>query len=37
MSAGSSPAGRAFAARHVDCLFMVIADEAKLADEIAAC
>jgi len=36
MSAGSSPAGRAFAARHVDCLFMVIADEAKLADEIAA-
>ncbi len=36
MSAGSSPAGRAFAARHVDCLFMVIPDEAKLADEIAA-
>ena len=35
MSAGSSPAGRAFAARQVDCLFMVIADEAKLADEVA--
>jgi FMNH2-dependent dimethyl sulfone monooxygenase len=34
MSAGSSPAGRAFASRHVDCLFMVIADEVKLADEI---
>jgi len=29
------PAG-AFAARHVDCLFMVIPDEAKLADEITA-
>lgn len=36
MSAGSSPAGRAFASRHADCLFMVIADEDKLADEIAA-
>src|SRR5215467_13375755 len=36
MSAGSSPAGRGFAARHVDCLFMVIPDEAKLADEITA-
>jgi alkanesulfonate monooxygenase SsuD/methylene tetrahydromethanopterin reductase-like flavin-dependent oxidoreductase (luciferase family) len=36
MSAGSSPAGRAFASRHVDCLFMVIADEGRLADEIAA-
>jgi alkanesulfonate monooxygenase SsuD/methylene tetrahydromethanopterin reductase-like flavin-dependent oxidoreductase (luciferase family) len=35
MSAGSSPVGRAFAARHADCLFMVIADAAKLADEIA--
>ena len=34
MSAGSSPTGRAFATRHVDCLFMVIADEAKVADEI---
>src|SRR5436190_1274665 len=36
MSAGSSPTGRAFAARHADCLFMVIPDEAKLADEITA-
>jgi FMNH2-dependent dimethyl sulfone monooxygenase len=36
MSAGSSPAGRAFACRHADCLFMVISDEAKLADEIVA-
>jgi dimethylsulfone monooxygenase len=36
MSAGSSPEGRAFASRHADCLFMVIADEAKLADEIVA-
>jgi len=35
MSAGSSPTGRAFASRHVDCLFMVIPDETKLADEIA--
>ena len=35
MSAGSSPAGRAFAVRHVDCLFMVISDNADLADEIA--
>jgi len=35
MSAGSSPAGRAFASRHVDCLFMVINDDAKLAEEIA--
>ena len=36
MSAGSSKAGRAFAARHVDCLFMVIVDFDTLADEIAA-
>jgi FMNH2-dependent dimethyl sulfone monooxygenase len=36
MSAGSSTAGRAFASRHVDCLFMVISDEAKVADEVAA-
>jgi alkanesulfonate monooxygenase SsuD/methylene tetrahydromethanopterin reductase-like flavin-dependent oxidoreductase (luciferase family) len=36
MSAGSSPAGRAFAARHADCLFMVIVDEATLASEVAA-
>ena len=35
MSAGSSPTGRAFATRHVDCLFMVIPDETKLAAEIA--
>jgi alkanesulfonate monooxygenase SsuD/methylene tetrahydromethanopterin reductase-like flavin-dependent oxidoreductase (luciferase family) len=36
MSAGSSPAGRAFAARHVDCLFMHLVDETTLADEISA-
>lgn len=36
MSAGSSPAGRAFATRHADCLFMVIVDEATLASEVAA-
>jgi alkanesulfonate monooxygenase SsuD/methylene tetrahydromethanopterin reductase-like flavin-dependent oxidoreductase (luciferase family) len=36
MSAGSSGAGRAFAARHADCLFMVIIDQATLAEEIAA-
>jgi alkanesulfonate monooxygenase SsuD/methylene tetrahydromethanopterin reductase-like flavin-dependent oxidoreductase (luciferase family) len=36
MSAGSSPEGRAFASRHADCLFMVIGDEAGLADEVAA-
>jgi alkanesulfonate monooxygenase SsuD/methylene tetrahydromethanopterin reductase-like flavin-dependent oxidoreductase (luciferase family) len=36
MSAGSSPTGRAFAARHADCLFMVIADEANVAGEVAA-
>ena len=35
MSAGSSPAGRAFASRHVDCLFMVISEEEKLGAEIA--
>jgi FMNH2-dependent dimethyl sulfone monooxygenase len=35
MSAGSSPAGRAFASRHVDCLFMSITEEAIVADEIA--
>ena len=35
MSAGSSPTGRAFATRHADCLFMVIPDETRLADEIA--
>jgi alkanesulfonate monooxygenase SsuD/methylene tetrahydromethanopterin reductase-like flavin-dependent oxidoreductase (luciferase family) len=36
LSAGSSPVGRAFAARHADCLFMVIIDESKLAEELAA-
>jgi alkanesulfonate monooxygenase SsuD/methylene tetrahydromethanopterin reductase-like flavin-dependent oxidoreductase (luciferase family) len=36
MSAGSSTAGRAFAARQVDCLFMVIADEANVTQEVAA-
>jgi FMNH2-dependent dimethyl sulfone monooxygenase len=35
MSAGSSGAGRAFAARHADCLFMAIGEEEKLADEVA--
>lgn len=35
MSAGSSPAGRAFAHRHADCLFMVIDDENNLANELA--
>lgn len=35
MSAGSSPAGRAFAARNVDCLFMVIHDVERLAQDIA--
>ena len=35
MSAGSSGAGRAFAARHADCLFMVIIDQTRLAEEIA--
>ncbi len=36
MSAGSSPAGRAFAGRHADALFMVIVDGPKLQDEIEA-
>jgi dimethylsulfone monooxygenase len=36
MSAGSSTAGRAFAAKHVDCLFMVIAEEANVAHDVAA-
>jgi FMNH2-dependent dimethyl sulfone monooxygenase len=35
MSAGSSRAGRAFAVRHTDCLFMVITEEEKLAGEVA--
>jgi alkanesulfonate monooxygenase SsuD/methylene tetrahydromethanopterin reductase-like flavin-dependent oxidoreductase (luciferase family) len=34
MSAGSSPAGRAFAAANADCLFMVIYDVNRLADDI---
>ena len=36
MSAGSSPAGRAFAAKHADCLFMHLVDETTLAAEITA-
>ena len=36
LSAGSSQAGRAFAVRHADCLFMLIYDERKLADDISA-
>jgi dimethylsulfone monooxygenase len=36
MSAGSSHAGRDFAMRHVDCLFMVIVDIDKLGAELAA-
>jgi dimethylsulfone monooxygenase len=36
MSAGSSTAGQAFAARTADCLFMVIYDLARLATDIAA-
>ena len=35
MSAGSSPAGRAFAAKNVDCLFMVITEEAKIESDVA--
>jgi FMNH2-dependent dimethyl sulfone monooxygenase len=34
MSAGSSPAGRSFAANHADCLFMHLVDEDTLAQEI---
>jgi alkanesulfonate monooxygenase SsuD/methylene tetrahydromethanopterin reductase-like flavin-dependent oxidoreductase (luciferase family) len=36
MSAGSSPAGRGFAAGNADCLFMVIHDLDRLAQDIAA-
>jgi alkanesulfonate monooxygenase SsuD/methylene tetrahydromethanopterin reductase-like flavin-dependent oxidoreductase (luciferase family) len=36
MSAGSSGTGRAFAVRNADCLFMVIVDVDKLAEEITA-
>jgi alkanesulfonate monooxygenase SsuD/methylene tetrahydromethanopterin reductase-like flavin-dependent oxidoreductase (luciferase family) len=35
MSAGSSPAGRSFAVKHTDCLFMVITEEAKIASDVA--
>ena len=35
MSAGSSPAGREFAAKHADCLFMHLVDEDTLGNEIA--
>jgi alkanesulfonate monooxygenase SsuD/methylene tetrahydromethanopterin reductase-like flavin-dependent oxidoreductase (luciferase family) len=35
MSAGSSPAGRSFAIRHTDCLFMTITEDAKIASDIA--
>ena len=35
MSAGSSPAGRNFAVKHTDCLFMVITEEAKIASDVA--
>jgi FMNH2-dependent dimethyl sulfone monooxygenase len=35
MSAGSSPAGRAFAIKNADCLFMVISTQEALAGEIA--
>jgi alkanesulfonate monooxygenase SsuD/methylene tetrahydromethanopterin reductase-like flavin-dependent oxidoreductase (luciferase family) len=36
ISAGSSGTGRAFAARNADCLFMLIVDPDKLADELTA-
>jgi FMNH2-dependent dimethyl sulfone monooxygenase len=36
LSAGSSRAGRAFAARHADCLFMVVVDAETLPQEIVA-
>jgi alkanesulfonate monooxygenase SsuD/methylene tetrahydromethanopterin reductase-like flavin-dependent oxidoreductase (luciferase family) len=36
LSAGSSKAGRAFAARHADCLFMVVVDAETLPQEITA-
>jgi len=35
MSAGSSPAGRSFAIKHTDCLFMTITEDAKIASDIA--
>jgi FMNH2-dependent dimethyl sulfone monooxygenase len=36
LSAGSSRAGRAFAARHADCLFMIVVDPETLPKEITA-
>jgi dimethylsulfone monooxygenase len=36
MSAGSSKAGRSFAINNVDCLFMVITEEAKIESDVAA-
>jgi alkanesulfonate monooxygenase SsuD/methylene tetrahydromethanopterin reductase-like flavin-dependent oxidoreductase (luciferase family) len=35
MSAGSSPAGRSFAVKHTDCLFMTITEEASIASDVA--
>ena len=35
LSAGSSPTGSEFAARHADCLFMIVVDDRTLANEIA--
>jgi len=35
MSAGSSPAGRSFAIKHTDCLFMTITEDAKIVSDIA--
>lgn len=35
MSAGSSPAGRSFAVKHTDCLFMVIREDATIASDVA--
>ena len=35
MSAGSSPAGRAFAANYTDCLFMVITEDGNIASDVA--
>jgi alkanesulfonate monooxygenase SsuD/methylene tetrahydromethanopterin reductase-like flavin-dependent oxidoreductase (luciferase family) len=35
MSAGSSPAGRAFAVSYTDCLFMVLTEEHNIASDIA--
>jgi dimethylsulfone monooxygenase len=35
MSAGSSPAGRSFAIKHTDCLFMTITEDAKIASDVA--